>query len=576
MKIQNLAVIFIVIILPISLVLTSYTHSQMRTLDLQISYDSKLNNATYDALKAFQLNTINNTASDLANSKLQDIEASVNTFFNSISSNFNMAGYNQDALKHYVPALVYTMYDGYYIYSPYTNTLTDNETKNMNATYKNEEKIYGLKPYIHYSCRYKKDSNIDVVITYSLDNYITIQGMVNGNYEYRYGYLLDNIEGSYTTISGGDEVTYRGIPIEHEQLTEYIDENYSTAEKQYVKINGQKYYKENGGSWYSLLNGEKNTQGVSYGNENKSAKQYYKEAYDFSKWVNNNLGDLNANDAVDENGDEVVDIVKELNSNGTPKLDVSGNPIINGIPKFKAEKIFDFGGNKAYDNSAKSIEDPNSNFNQHRLAIIRYAIEKNLSIAIANYNNYSEGSASQNVNFQMPKLKEDEWTKIINNVSIISFLQGLNIGGKVYNGYSIITNTETQEVVNEESVYIADDSTYYRITDSKFKDENFNHNGITYTGVLNIDFRRRTYVDGTTEKYFFPKKQLGSYTSIVKQPAVSSEEIENIYEYVQNEIKSEKIKQAYYTALGRERYSMYRTNNDIDSKEMKDAYGITS
>ena len=77
MKIQNLAVIFIVIILPISMVLTSYTHSQMKTLDLQISYDTKLDNATYDALKAFQLNTINNTASDLANSKLQDIEASV-------------------------------------------------------------------------------------------------------------------------------------------------------------------------------------------------------------------------------------------------------------------------------------------------------------------------------------------------------------------------------------------------------------------------------------------------------------------------------------------------------------------
>ena len=90
MKIQSLAVIFIIIILPISMILTAYVQNQVKTLELQVSYDTKLTNATYDALKAFQLNTVNSSTSDLANSKLRDIEASVNTFFNSISSNFNM------------------------------------------------------------------------------------------------------------------------------------------------------------------------------------------------------------------------------------------------------------------------------------------------------------------------------------------------------------------------------------------------------------------------------------------------------------------------------------------------------
>ena len=172
MKIQNLAVIFIIIILPISLILTAYTQNQVKTLGLQVSYDSKLNNATYDALKAFQLNTFNSDASDLSNSKIRDVEASANTFFTSLASNFNMSGYNQDILKDYVPALVYTMYDGYYIYSPYTNKLTPAEQ--TSETYKNNDKIYGLKPYVYYSCRYKKE-DIDVVITYTLDNYITVQ-----------------------------------------------------------------------------------------------------------------------------------------------------------------------------------------------------------------------------------------------------------------------------------------------------------------------------------------------------------------------------------------------------------------
>ena len=49
MKIQSLAVIFIIIILPISLVLASYTQNRVQTLRMQTSYDSKLNDATHDA-----------------------------------------------------------------------------------------------------------------------------------------------------------------------------------------------------------------------------------------------------------------------------------------------------------------------------------------------------------------------------------------------------------------------------------------------------------------------------------------------------------------------------------------------
>lgn len=531
MKIQNLAVIFIIIILPISLTLSSYTKSQMQTLNLQISYDSKLDNATYDALKAFQLNTKNSSTSDIANSKLRDIEASVNSFFNSLSSNFNMAGYNQSILKTFVPALVYTMYDGYYIYSPYNNDLTNLSTEektklesNKKATYHNGDIITGLKPYIHYSCRYVKGNNIDVVITYSLDNYITVQGKVDNQPVYKYGYLLDNV-----TVNGGT-VYYRGVQIEGEKLTQFADADPLKAEVPYVKINGIKYYKDIKG-WYSVLNGEKIYSDASYKEENQAAMQYYKEAKDFSEWVKNKLGSLKGNDAVDEDGQHTL------------------------TSRFGNGNIFDFG------NKNDAIEDPDSDFNQHRLAVIRYSIEKNLSIAIANYNNYS----GVQTNFQMPKLKEDEWTKIINNVSIISFMQGLNIGGKVYNGYSIITNTKNEEVVPDESIYLADNVQYYKPTDSSLNNTN------SYIGVLNIDFDRRISLDynntGITE-YFFPKKQLGSYSSIVNQ--FGENDIENntyknnIYKYIDS--KGGTIAKAYYTALGRERYSMYKSNTNTDRR----------
>ena len=175
MKLQGLAVIAIIIILPMTIILSSYSQSQIKTLQLQTQYDSKLQNATYDAIKAFQLNMSNSSTSDLANSKMRDIKASVNTFYNSLASHFNMVGYGKDVLQNYVPAIVYTLYDGYYIYS----ALDAEDKFDENASYKNGESIYGLKPYIYYSCRYKPNGNSDFVITYSLDSYITIQGIID-------------------------------------------------------------------------------------------------------------------------------------------------------------------------------------------------------------------------------------------------------------------------------------------------------------------------------------------------------------------------------------------------------------
>lgn len=547
---------------------------------MQTRYDAKLNNATYDALKAFQLNTVNSDTSDLANSKIRDIEASANTFFNSIASNFNMAGYNQDILKEYLPALVYTMYDGYYIYSVYTNTLDDITTNSVendvtgnieqktdkelldeaDATYKQGDRVSGLKPYIYYSCRYKYGSN-DFVITYSLDNYITIQGEINGKWVMDYGYLLDNI-----TITGG-VVKYRGIEIKsNETMKEYIND---TEEYEYIKVNGVKYYYDStNNQWFSILNGQKYKQ-ENFNPTTTAAIEYYKEAYDFKQRILNTtytdsngnsrsdgygIGDLNANNAVDENGETLFE------------LDEEGNKTAN--LKFGDYKIFDFDG------TSKSIEDPDSNFNQQRLAVIRYSIEKNLSIAIANYNNYSGVSA----NFQMPKLKENEWEKIVDNVSIISFLQGLNIGGKVYNGYSIITNNKNKEVVNENSIYIlTNDNQYHRANDNDLLQDEYKDN--ISIGIFNMDFEKKSIMSNDGPYiYFMPKQSkdlskpvLGCYESIVTQTSVNA--TDNMYKYMQ-ECGNTKLASTYFTALGRERYSMYKTNNDPN--KLKAKFGVTT
>ena len=286
--------------------------NQVKTISLQTSYDTKLNNATYDALKAFQLNTINSSTSDLANSKLRDIEASANTFYNSIASKFNMSGYNRDILKEYVPALVYTMYDGYYIYSKYTNTLQSENYKD-DSTYKNGQTLSGIKPYVYYSCRYQK-GNIDVVITYTLDNYITVYGTINGESVNKSGYLIDNCSGN-----GTDTATYRGITINPEADLTEVSVDYDTDgnpvtnsssvqtnEKKYVKVNGVKYYNSNG-EWYSILNNERYKQG-NFKDTNNAAVKYYSEAAQFKTWMGQKgLTELMTRDAVDENGNKLYE-----------------------------------------------------------------------------------------------------------------------------------------------------------------------------------------------------------------------------------------------------------------------------
>lgn len=538
MKIQNLAVIFVIIILPISLILTAYIQNQVKTLELQMSYDTKLTNATYDAVKAFQLNTVNSATSDLANSKLRDIKASANTFFNSVATQFNMSGYNKDVLKDYVPALVYTMYDGYYIYSPFKNTLTDTEVID-DATYKADEWETDLKPYIHFSCRYIT-TGVDVVITYSLDNYITVKGTINSKAVNRSGYLID------TNNIGTNSSTYRGVTINTETLQENVatydensDENngINTENCIYTKINGVKYYtSDNGNSWFSILNGEKYQQtNAKYNITNKSGQLYYKEAKEFTDWLEGtSLKDLTTANAVDEEG-------KSLQQ----------NDLFNSN-----EEIF------TENENGISIEDPNSKFNQHRLAVIRYSIEKNLSIAIANYNTYS-GATTE---FRMPKLKEDEWDKILNNVSVISFLQGLSIGGKIYNGYSIISNTKTEEVVNTDSIYlIANDGEYHRVTEKGLKEKNI------VGAYLNNDFEVKRIVDNqnNTINFFLHGDIKGSltasYSSIIMQTNVADIDNQysgNIYKYVAS-LGNNTVSQQYFTALGRERYSMYKTDNNF-------------
>ena len=287
MKLQHLAIIFVIIIVPISIVLSEYISFQTKTIKSQAEYDSILINSTYDALKAFELNTANNNYSTINNSKIRDIEASISTFYKSLATNFRTSGFAEDDLKEYTPAILFTLYDGYYIYSKYDDTQI--------SGYK-----FGLKPLMYYSCRYKTNSD-DFVVNYTLDNSITVIGKVCGQYVNKTGYLidLDNIPDT------SSEVVTENLMIVGDNNT------YSVDEYEYITYNGQKIYKENG---ISLLTPEReryfyysseykkdfinSTERIEYINQffdgthlyNNSARDYYNSAREFTQWANDKLG----------------------------------------------------------------------------------------------------------------------------------------------------------------------------------------------------------------------------------------------------------------------------------------------
>lgn len=91
MKLQNLAIIFAIIIIPIALVLGYYIGMQIDTIKLQITYDDKLSTAVYDAVKAYQINTENNPYSIINSSQKRDIEAAINTFMNSFATGLGVS-----------------------------------------------------------------------------------------------------------------------------------------------------------------------------------------------------------------------------------------------------------------------------------------------------------------------------------------------------------------------------------------------------------------------------------------------------------------------------------------------------
>ena len=596
MKLQHIAVMFILIIVPISMVMASYIQNQIDAITLQIAYDSSLINATYDAVKAFQLNTTNNKYSSISDSKIRDIEASISTFYNSL--NTSMADYSQAStdLEGYVPAILFTLYDGYYIYSSYDNvysTTGEGEDEKVQITLNGNNYQNGLKPFVYYSAKYKLNNGNIIVVNYTLDNEITVYGDFGGaeGYVTKSGYLINpdyvqNINTSAKTL------TYNGVLIEPERLSEHLitienQELGTTKEDDYIYIfyQNEKIYQDQDDSgnllyytdgtpvifWYdNYMKTYVNDPEIrNYAREcnmmSTSAYDYYNEAKEFSEWVIANLGNITQEDTL-----RIEDGTTPIGNDNTYLSENTGT-----------ERIF----------SASATNDPmlsESAFNNHRLAIIRKSIETNLNTVISNYR------TTTLYDYAMPVISNDEWYKVLNNISMVTFMQGMTIGYRYYNNYAIITNNVNKEVVKPENIYIiAEDGTNnreYHQPGCKVLLEGLNNGTLTINGAYPIaSFQRqsiRISENSEDDLNFYlqardGKTLTGCYNCIVNATAdydiydiLEGDSLIDYYNKIENGGTGEisfrntnsayqDLRRSYLTALARERYDLYKSNFDL-------------
>lgn len=670
MKLQGFSVIFVLIIVPFVLILSFFIQAQVDTIALQTSYDTKLLDATYDAMSAFELNTSNEDLSSVSDSLRSIIQASNNIFINTFATNLGMSNASKSYVEPYLPGILYTLYDGYYIYSP-TNTpevlsdvhgvvVTVGETKNTSTgeeffstpgldydgtyyTYNEAEEIaedikeenalknftpynpespnfhrlptnidsikedfgqilykrkdpltggdnytpnlndehivyksdYVLKSYNPYTARYVRDEaddkkDIDITVNYTLDNFITVQGMIGNIYYAKSGYLIKpdrvtdivvtDASGSYdlTTYNESDaeEIIKTGqytvsLKIDGKEISfTPSGQSYSTLKSELSKIKddiAQLEYKKktNPGDFASgsaneiNLNNLKQTyKDYTYIMQNMNAVVYYVKSHIFSKWVYDNLGEItqgNTKQEVLEGYEYVSTLTKETSGDSTSFIKI--------FDPTDTTKIFD---------ETENPEDETSIFNLHKYDVIKNSIQYNLNLAMSTYN----ASAGADYDFNMPVIEEEEWNRILSNISITTFMQGFKCGLKTYNNYAIVSSTNNELTCQIDELFYVErdnfnneDAVYHKIDCPNFEfDETKKYTSFTTKEVKYDRIYDKTI---SSDFYKYDHKNMACYTC----------GIDGNYEPKTTDASgSTRYGSAYYMGIGAQRQNLYKMN----------------
>ena len=358
MKLQHYAIVFLIVILPFSIICRSKMTNYSLMLKDQVRLNNVIDSATQDALD--MLVELNDEFQMLDLDERFDItqtlaEESVKSFFQTLAINFNMPyihGTTENYFSMYVPAIVIVAYDGFFIYS-----VDDTPT---GFSYQMSPKI----PYAYF------DEATGTLVHFTLGNYVTL-------------YTNDNVYKGNLTCNYKEEA----LALYNEWSALTLQELSESTKEMSVLI--EALIQESNGLGYSL--------------------------------VPNFL-------IPDSSGDsDTIPLLKDY------------------------DRLTD------NQNTSETTVAVASKFHEIRRETIITLIRETLQQEINDHNTYASILGST-YDFALPQIANDEWTNSINDISVMSFIQGMKIGTNMYyDNYALsgsrITQTDYYYSTNETNKY---------------------------------------------------------------------------------------------------------------------------
>lgn len=211
-------------------------------------------------------------------------------------------------------------------------------------------------------------------------------------------------------------------------------------------------------------------------------------------------------------------------------------------------------------------------FMDEKVNVIQDTLTKGIREAVYKY----KGSISSE--YEIPQLTGEDWDKILNNISIVSFMMDLPLNNMTtYNKYVIVNSTTNQKYISPKSIDFIGYGTnnnslgyYHKITCEDLINEIQNGNINNIIGYASVDFER--YKMGYTNNqgiqdytYYYKHNEYAGYECEVS--SIGNVNVAEIGSYLDkyelSEVNKNNILKSYYSAVGRIRFGLTKASSYI-------------
>jgi len=462
LKIQHFAIIFIIIIIPYSIITRNIINKKIAVLKDEVRYNNIVDNATYDAVSQIKYSADISAQGEetIKNIPINKFVAdkAINRFFNTLAVNFNLPYIEKESgelsnaksyFAQYIPAIVIIGYDGLYVYSY--------EQSGLAKGYE-----FVLKPKIPYTETINDSAGNHVAtINYSLDNYVSICFSDEAKFNFGGATTIRDSYGNIMNLPAYRDIYNQdyGTNILKGYVGRNLDINNDGVDDLRNKALVDSFY---GTPVYMSDSNDSYTDDDDPFSLNSIPRQD-----DFAKFILNTGSNSNNNNVSymlytlsrcegyrkgqDDTLESLIYLFTNNDSNVYNNISIRNNGIENKDPYYDMtynlqqadgttiNKPFEFSDinlDYEYDKNGNVIQLP-SEFHRRRRECIINTLEKVLIQEFNEHNSYAD-MLGITYNFALPDIGRDQWNNTIDDISVLSFIQGIPVGyDEYYNNYSL-------------------------------------------------------------------------------------------------------------------------------------------